>query len=228
MNEKDTRAPNPLTDDSTQNQIPLSIVIDCVGKVIKTPALKMGDTGRYHIPINFNNTVKTITLSTAHLMGGHKPFSTQFTDLFGKRLFFKKDNEWFQFFDWLIEIAEEGEPDETPAMVAGYMLIEEMASRWKVSTDKTPLKDGDGCRELIEHAPHGETYYVVPSGAIGCVLDELPGNVPLTDVSQALTVAGYKVKNTAPVTPKGATSIRCWWFIVDKMKEINQTLGDDE
>lgn len=213
---------NPF--DKSGADLNLRTVVDMLGEIINTPPLKTGDSGVYYIKIKNGDTTKTIALSAAQLLKGPGTFCTSFFVAFKKILFATVD-DWPTFVKYIAANAVSGPPEETPAMVAGYMLVEEIASRWPVTKDKHVLGDGAGCRQLVEHSPHGVTYYAAASAAILDLLEELPGNVPGPDVSQALTVCGYKIKNTSSVTPTGIPSLRCWLFEVDKLREINGNLG---
>lgn len=217
------KPPNPLGGNASQTEVPLSAVIDCIGTIIKTPSTKQGETGKYHIPIKYGERTQDIVLSTAQLLSNHNNFSTIFTDLFNKKLFVnEKDKEWYRFTDWVLESAVPGEPDDTPAVMAGHMLFERIVSLTNISDDKTKLLEGETCDFLVEHMPQNELWYVIPGGAVHTMADDLPIKADHGHISQAMTVCGYKRKNTHDVKVFGKP-IRCWWFKVDKVKEY---IGD--
>lgn len=194
-----------------------------IDNIIKTPPLKRGDTGKFHIPISIGEKKHIIILTSAQLLAGPKHFSTMFYDCFGKRVYIEKD-DWDHLIEVLPEVAKAGDPEETAAVMAGHQLFEQIANNFEVTTDKTYIGKRGGCNRLVEHSPHGETWYVLPSAAVSELINELPIKASHEDISQAMTTCNLKKENTPPVNV-GGKSIRCWWFSVDMLKEINPDIG---
>ena len=204
---------NPFSKDAAP--IDMGVVVDLVVEIIKTPAIKTGGTGRYHI--HFNNE-KTIVLGAGQLLQGPGRFCTLFFDKFEVPLKVEKE-EWPEFVKWVATCATPGKPEETAAVMAGHLLFEEIATL-KVTSDKLHIEKRVGCNRLVEHSPHKKTWYVLPSAAVADMISELPCKARQEDISQAMTTCNLKKENTLPVNV-GGKSIRCWWFSVEKLKEVN-------
>lgn len=222
MTKNEATPANPFSKDDMS--INMGIVVDMIEKVVKTPPLKTGDTGRFHIIFKDDNTTQTIVLTAAQLLDGPGKFTTLFFDVFGQILFASK-KEWPTFALHIAQIAVPGKPDETAAVMAGNLLFENIANTMEVTTDKTYIGKRAGCNRLVEHSPHSEIWYVLPSAAVSELITELPIKANHEDISQAMTAGGLKKANTGPVKPAGGKSIRCWWFSSDKLKEINPDMG---
>ena len=217
--------PNPFQKEDMS--VNMKIVVDMIEKVVKTPPLKTGDTGRFHIYLRDGASTQTIVLTSAQLFGGPGKFSTLFFDVFGQILFATK-KEWPDFLKYVSALSVPGKPEETAAVMAGHLVSEKIATTWEVTDDKSYISRRETCSRLVVHVVHGITYYVVPSAAMMELIAELPIKVSQEDVSQAMTACGMKISNTKPVTPNNKTSVRCWWFIPDKLKELNKKLGDEQ
>jgi len=208
---------NPFSKENEDTSINMGIVVDMIETVIKTPPLKMGDTGRFHIHTKAGNT---LILTAAQLLEGPGKFSTLFFDNFGEILFATK-KEWPTFVKYIAKIAIPGNPDETAAVMAGNLFFEKIALTMETTEDKTHLLKRDQCSRLVEHRPQNELYYVLPSAAVSDIINDLPVKANHDDISQAMTVLGLKREKTHTVRVSEKNPIRCWWFIAEKIKEIN-------
>jgi len=224
MNDHDTRPPNPILKNGTPNEINIGIIFDSIGVVIKTPSVKVGDTGRYHIPINFDGVEHTIVLTTAQLLNNHSVFATQFTDMFNKRLYVSKaDKHWLKFSDWIMAVATPGAPDETPGVMAAHVLFDYIAHKGKVTDDKTKLTDLSDCSRLVKHTSGGGDWCVLPAGAVSELMSDLQIKVDQTTLSQAMVVCGMKRKgnHTVRYKPGSKGTVKCWWFSSEELFKVN-------
>lgn len=207
---------NPFSKDAAP--IDMGVVVDLVIEIVKTPAIKTGGTGRYHI--HFNNE-KTIVLGAGQLLQGPGRFCTLFFDKFEVPLKVEKE-EWPEFVKWVATQATPGKPEETAAVMAGHLLFEEIATL-KVTSDKSHIEKRVGCNRLVEHTHLRELWYVLPSAAVADMISELPMKVSPESVSQAMAADNLKKKNTHSIKVNGKP-VRCWWFNVEKLKESNPTI----
>jgi len=209
--------PNPFLDN---NDTPtLTRVCDTIDKVVKSPSIKNGETGMYHIFISGVD----ISLSSAQLTQGYGRFKTLYFDVFGKFLYIQKE-EWPIFVEYLASISEIGEYEETAAIMAADLLFEELCNTFEISKEKDDLLLREGCNAFVEHSPHGEHCYVVPSGAVTSMLSEIRIKATIEDVSAAMQARGYTVGNTRGVKVRGQ-NIWCWWFNPAAIKATNSEIG---
>lgn len=220
MADTDTTS-NPFSKED--QSVNMGIIVDMIENIVKTPPLKMGDTGKYHIYLKDRNNTKSIVLSAAQLLEGPGKFSTLFFDTFGDILYATK-KEWPTFVKYVATQATPGKPEETAAVMAGHMMFEQIAHTMETTSDKKHLIKRGACNRLVEHIPHGEKWYVLPSAAVSDIINELPIKATHDDISQAMAACGLKKENTALVKVDGMP-IRCWWFSVDKLREINSDMG---
>jgi hypothetical protein len=192
-----------------------------IDKVVKSPSIKNGETGVYHIFVNGAD----IAINSAQLTKGPGRFRTLYFDTFGKLPYIAKE-EWPVFVEYIAGIAETGEYEETAAIMAADLLFEEMINSFEIVPDKEVLLNRDNCYYFVEHNPHGELFYVVPSATITELLNEIKIKAPLEDVSEAMVARGYKKRNTHSVKVTGVP-IRCWWFLESTIKAYVSGLEDD-
>lgn len=214
--------PNPFQKEDLS--VNMEIVVDMIEKVVKTPPLKTGDTGRFHFYLMDGGDTHTIVLTSAQLLDGPRKFSTLFFDVFGQILFATK-KEWPEFVKYIAKKAVPGKPDETTAVMAGNLLFENITNTMEITDDKNQLLKRNQCNRLVEHSLHGELWYVLPSAAASELIAELPIKASHSEISQAMTASGYKRENTNLVKVTGEKPIRCWWFYAEKIKEINPDAG---
>lgn len=207
---------NPLID-ADDTQTTLSTVMSWIiedDNITKTQPLKEGQTGTYHILIKG----KILSITAAALMSGQGAFNTQFFDIFS--IVLPKDKKWARFIEYIAQKAKDGGLEETNAGMAADSIFETVCNDFEITQDKQDLLDRDGCCKLVEHNPHGELFYVLPSGVITSLYKETQIPTTLADVSQAMTAKGYKFKKTYDVNV-GGKFVRCWYFIasfVNKQK----------
>jgi hypothetical protein len=189
----------------------LEHVVNGLQRVVKSPPIKNGDTSTYHIFIHD----KEITLSTAQLAKGSGRFTTLYYDAFGKMIFLQKE-DWPKFAEYIAEVAEEGDIEETAAVMAADNTFEEICYSFDVTDDKEMLRERDQCKNLCLHNPHDKPYLVVPSAAVTSLIREGGIGASVEDVSSAMTARGYKRAKTHDVWLKGG-GVRCWWFLPEAM-----------
>lgn len=197
----------------------MKIVVEMIDKIVQTLPVKTGDTGKFHIYMKNEGTTTPLVLTGAQLLEGPGKFSTLFFVYFGKILYAEK-KEWPKFVVFVSNSAIKGELEETDAMIAANNLFEHIAHEIKVSKDKTELLKFKMCNRLVEHTPHDKKWFVMPSSAITEFISELPIKASQSDISQAMTLCGFKDKDNGSVKVK-TMPIKCWWFSVEKILEIN-------
>ncbi len=158
---------------------------------------------------------ESFQISLAQLMQGPGRFRTMYANVAQTIVTIDK-NEWLRYVKWIMDAAVDVGIVETAATMAADLLFENLCNDMEFSDNKNELKERANCKYMVRHNPHGDReYYVVPSGAILEMLNEIPISTKTPDVSVAMTVKGYKVYKTKPVTPSKTPSIRCWWFFAD-------------
>lgn len=212
---------NPF--DGGGKQTTIADVTDRIDRVIKTSSLKKGDTGKFHIYIDGHD----LTLTSAQIQKGSGWFTTLYYDAFGKMLSIDK-KDWPVFAEYIADIAEQGDLDETNAVMAADMLLEQLCKGSDITEDKSVLLDGENCSFFVKHRPHEELFYVVPASAVGAMLkDEICVQATLEDVSQAMTARGYKREKTQGVKVHGQ-NVWCWWFIPEKIHNQNPSIEEED
>jgi len=223
------RRVNPFNETNKPKVIGIKDVIDTIGTIIKTPPLKGGDVGRFHIPIDYLNKKQTIVLSTFQLLKGPGLFTALFTDYYKVRLpISKKDMEWERFTDWVLEVSEEGEADETAAVMAGNILFEQITRTCNITKDRQPLTDGSNCKRLVEYYSEDTRWYVFPASAAVEYIGELTIKAPIDEIPQAMAACGYKRQGSITVRPPKKPGVKCWAFYADKVDEIKGVSGDEK
>ena len=149
---------NPF--DGGGKQTTIADVTDRIDRVIKTSSLKKGDTGKSHIYIDGHD----LTLTSAQIQKGSGWFTTLYYDAFGKMLSIDK-KDWPVFAEYIADIAEPGDLDETNAVMAADILLEQLCKGSDITEDKSVLLDGENCSFFVKHRPHEELFYVVPASA---------------------------------------------------------------
>ncbi|MDK2832993.1 MAG: hypothetical protein PWP63_80 [Methanolobus sp.] len=196
---------NPFSSEQRAN-ITLETICNQIDKVVKSPTIKNGETGIYHIFI----ANADISINTSQLTQGPGRFRTLYFDTFGKLPYIPKES-WPVFVEYIAGIAEPGEYEETAALMAADLLFEEMVNTFQLTKDREVLLNRDNCLYFVEHKPHDELFYVVPSATVTSMLNEIRIKATLEDVSAAMVARGYKAGNTHTVKVTG-TNVRCWWF----------------
>lgn len=221
---KDKTTHKPFEPDATN--MSLTIVASMIERVVRTPPQDAGDTGRYHFYFrDDDDSIKTFSLTTAQFVKGQGTFTTLFFATFHTALRVKND-VWLSFINHIGEIAEAGNPDETPAVTAGYMIFEHLAHTVNATTDKKDLIDRDACKRLVVYDQGGEKWVAFPTTAIKAIITDFVITVDQTKISQAMTACGLKKVNTYPITPTGKPSVRCWLFSIYELKKINPLFGE--
>jgi hypothetical protein len=201
---------NPFEGEETG--ITLKVVTDQIQKVIRSPPIKKGDTSTYHIFLDG----REITMTAAQLHQGPGRFSTLYFDAFQKFLFAKKD-DWPKFAEFIAGIAEEGELEETAAVMAADIIFEEICSTFDITEDKEMLTDREQCRAMVLHQPHDKMYLVVPAGAMSGLIGECGIKSTSSDIADAMRARGYLNGNTRAVKVTGV-NVRCWWLLPKAVK----------
>lgn len=209
---------NPFEGEETGTT--LKVVTDQIQKVIRSPPIKKGDTSTYHIFLDG----REITLTAAQLHQGPGRFSTLYFDAFQKFLYVKKET-WPRFAEYIAGLAEEGDIEETPAVMAADIIFEEICSSFDVTADKEMLLDRDQCRSMVLHQPHDKPYLVVPGGAVSGMVNECPAKSSTGDVADAMRARGYLNGNTRAVKVTGV-NVRCWWLLPEAVKAQGVDLSD--
>ena len=205
----------------------MKTVVGIIDKIVQTLPVKQGDTGNFHIYLKNGNETIPIVLTGSQLLQGPGKFCTLFFVYFGTILYATKE-EWPTFVKYVSSIAVIGAPEETPAVMAGNLLFENFAYTMEVTTDKKHLEKRDACNFLVEHSPHGEKWYVFPASAVSAHIDELPIKAAHSDITQAMTASGLKLPSSPKVKPPNGKPVNCWWFNVEKLREINPNLGVEQ
>lgn len=184
-------------------------------KILKMRPMKQGATSTIHINIKG----KTLVLTVSQLMSGPAAFITQMADIHSLVLY-SKQPKWHTFVKFVIENAVDGGDEETAASMAADIIFEQMCAEMEITDDKGALLDMDR-NDFVRHNPHGDQlYYVVQSALMAEKLADIAIPAKLPDVSEAMSIKGFKKFKTAHVKPSG----RCWWFIseiVDGVKRGN-------
>jgi len=202
---------NPFSQESKASTT-LESIVDMIERVVKSPSIKNGETGVYHIFLNGAD----IAVNSAHMTRGPGRFRTLYFDTFGKLPYIAKE-EWPVFVEYIAGIAETGEYEETAAIMAADLLFEEMVNSFEITPDKEVLRNRDCCYYFVEHNPHGELFYVVPGATVAALLKEINIKASPEDVSEAMVARGYKRSKTHGVKA-GNKNIWCWWFLESAIK----------
>lgn len=210
---------NPFVDGNDETT--LSVIVDMIQKVIKTPSMKTGDTGRFHIYIDGHD----LTLTATQLAQGPGRFKTLFFDAFGKILY-AKNEQWPKFAECIAEVAKPGDLEETAAVMAGDLLFERIATTMDLTDDKNELLKRENCRILVQHKPNEELYLCLPASVISEMIAELPIKASIEDISEAMTARGYKRAKTHGIKT-GSVAVRSWWFIYSKILEHQPQKKED-
>lgn len=193
------------------------VLMNLITRVLMAPACKPSEGAVLHIFFEVEEKNKEMVIPIRNLLSTQIPFQTMFASLFKKCVPLDK-TEWAALVDYIFSIAEDGELDETEAVIAADMLFEELCNTFDITQDKNVLKDRSECRFFVEHVPHGKKYYVVPSASIFEVMNELNLKVSREDISPAATKRGYKLEKTQDVRAPGSElPIRCWWFLPEAL-----------
>lgn len=201
---------NPMVEDDNE-QTTLSTVMGWIiedDDIVKTLPLKEGQTGTYHISIKG----KTLSINAAGLVSGQGAFNTLFFDMFS--ILLPKDKKWSMFIEHIAQNAKDGGLEETNAGMAADIIFETICNEFDITQDKHELLERDECTYLVEHAPHGEIYFVLPSNAVKAIYNDTKISTTFADVSQAMTTKGQKIKKTYDVKVDGKL-VKCWYFIAD-------------
>ena len=207
---------NPLAEGDNE-QTTLKIVTDWIiadDNIIKTLPLKEGQTGTYHISMKG----KPLSITAAALISGQGAFNTQIFDIFSILLPKVKSNEWASFITYIAQNAKDGGLEETNAGMAADIIFETICNEFDITQDKHELLDRGECVCLVEHSPHGEMYFVLPSNAVKAIYNDTKISTTFADVSQAMTTKGQKIKKTYDVKV-GGQLVKCWYFIADIVNE---------
>lgn len=212
---------NPLAEGDNE-QTTLSTVMGWIiedNDIVKTLPLKEGQTGTYHISMKG----KTLSITAAALISGQGAFNTQIFDMFSI-LLPKKDSKWSTFITYIAQNAKDGGLEENTASMAADIIFYQMCTEMDISDDRSVLVDGDEEDTFFRHAPHAdETYYAVSSDLMLNKLSDSMIKTTISDLSEAMTAKGYKVKNTFKIKIS-SKSVRCWYFIPS---QVDENRGDE-
>jgi len=197
--------------DDTGN-LTIGTVAGQIKKVICSPPIKKDDTSTYHIFLDNQE----ITLTAAQMFKGPGRFCTLYFDTFKRYLMVNK-NDWPKFAEYIAGIAEEGEIEETAAVMAADIIFEEICSSFDVTNDKERLLERDQCLAMVAHQPHDKMYFVVPAGAISGLIGECGIKSTSSDIADAMRARGYLNGNTRAVKVTGV-NVRCWWLLPKAIK----------